>query len=55
MKPQKTSSWVIVEKGTTNSILEVFNENLLDRLNTEKYEAIPIRKYLGLINAKIKN
>lgn len=47
-------SWVIVEKGTQKAIFETHNENLKNTLNTDKYEMIPIRKYLEDLNEKIR-
>ena len=48
------SSLVIVEKSTGRAIFETFNLQIVKTLNTAKYEAIPIVKYLGDLNAAIK-
>lgn len=49
-----TASFVIRNKFTKEVICEIFNKNLLFRLNYEKYEAIPILHYLQEFNRKVK-
>jgi len=51
---KKSASWVIVNKETGEPVLETYNEKMLSKLNTEKYEAIPALKYLVALNKKIK-
>ena len=48
------ASWVIVEKSTGKAVLETFNPKVLSALNTEKYEAVEIGKYLGNLNRSIR-
>lgn len=43
-------SWVIKEKATGKVILETFDSSVVKALNTEKYEAVPILKYLESLN-----
>jgi hypothetical protein len=43
-------SWVIREKATGEVICETFDPTFVERLNTEKYEAVPILKYLESLN-----
>lgn len=50
----KTASWVIREKASGKVLIETFNEGWLRRLNTEKYEAVPILDYLYEVNQKVK-
>ena len=50
----KTASWIIRNKLTKEVICETFNPLVIDRLNTVKYEAIPILDYLVSINGKTK-
>jgi hypothetical protein len=47
-----TTSWVICNKQTGESILETFDPNKVQRLNTSKYVAIPIGEYLASLNNK---
>jgi hypothetical protein len=48
-------SWVIVRLSDNEAVCELTNyENVL-RLNTEKYKAVPVRKYSCELNRKIKN
>jgi hypothetical protein len=50
----RTASWVIRDKETKSPIMETFNPDLVDKLNTNKYEAVPIGQYLGEINGRPK-
>jgi len=48
----QTASWVIRNKETKEALFETFNEKLVSKLNTEKYEAVPILEYLVGLNKK---
>jgi hypothetical protein len=50
-----TASWVILEKSSTRVICETFDKHVVERLNTERYEAVPILDYLVGFNAKVRN
>lgn len=50
--PSKPASWVIRERGTGKVIMETFDQNIVQRLNTQRYEAVPIQVYLGSLNAR---
>jgi hypothetical protein len=50
----RTASWVIRDKETKAPIMETFNPELIGKLNTDKYEAVPIGQYLGEINGRPK-
>jgi hypothetical protein len=50
----RTASWVIRDKETKSPIMETFNPDLVDKLNTSKYEAVPIGQYLGEVNGRPK-
>ncbi len=50
--PSKPASWVIVEKGTGKAVMETFDGSILPKLNTNKYEAVPIQIYLGSLNKR---
>lgn len=45
-----TASWVIKRKETGEVIAETFLKNVVDAINTNKYEAVPIRDYLAGLN-----
>jgi len=49
---EKTTSWVIREKATGDVVLETFDPRKVEALNTEKYEAVPIREHLASLNRK---
>jgi hypothetical protein len=49
----RIGSWVIVRKGTLESVTEIFNPTLVAKINTEKYEALPALEYLQAINRQI--
>lgn len=46
-----TASWVIRETSSKRVICETFNVRAVERLNTMKYEAVPIHDYLVEVNA----
>lgn len=48
----RTASWVIRDKETKSPVMETFNPDIVDKLNTSKYEAVPIGQYLGEINGR---
>ena len=50
----KTASWVIIDKGTGEVILETFNIEFVNKIDKAQYNAIPILEYLGSINGKKK-
>lgn len=45
------NSWVIRNKLTGEVIAETWLEKVVEALNEEKYEAIPILEYLYSLNA----
>lgn len=46
------ASWVIVDKATGKSVMETFSQSVADKINKEKYEAIPVRLYLERLNER---
>ena len=44
------NSWVIISKETKQPILETWDWKVVEAVNTNKYEAIPILKYLASLN-----
>lgn len=50
----RTASWVLRDKETKAAVMETFDPEVVERLNTDKYEAVPIGQYLGEINGKAK-
>ncbi len=51
-KPAK--SWVFVEKSTQMAIYETFHKSVAEKVNAEKYEAVPAGKYLASLNRRLK-
>ncbi len=49
-----TASWVIKRKSDGMVLLETYNKRLVDRLNTTRYEAVPILDYLYSLNRPIR-
>lgn len=49
------ASFVIRNKFTKEVICETFNKEFVSRINTDKYEAVPILAYLCEINEGIRN
>ena len=50
----KTASWMIVNKLTGESVIELFNPDIVAKINTDKYKAVPILDYLVGIAQSIK-
>lgn len=48
----QTASWVIRNKETKEVLCEVFTKRIVEKLNTDKYEAVPILEYLVSLNRK---
>lgn len=48
------ASWVIRNKETGETVMETFDRAKVDKLNTAKYEAVPILQHLQEVNRKIK-
>ena len=46
----ESPSWVIRNRETGEAVLETFNPRTVDRINTEKYEAVPTLQHLQEIN-----
>ena len=51
----KTTSWVIVNIETDESIFETFDSAKVAALNTVKYKAVPILEWLQHLNRKYKS
>jgi len=47
---ERTASWVIRDKTTKQVVMETYDPKKVERLNTAKYEAVPIGQYLGELN-----
>ena len=47
------NSWIIVNVRTGEAVMETFDRSIANRV-TRKYKAVPARKYLEDLNAKIK-
>lgn len=48
-------SWVIVERGTLNSVCELFDRKNVERVNFAKYEALTTADYLGRLNRSLRS
>ena len=46
----KTASWVIVDKQTGAALFETFQAAIILKINTARYEAVPILTYLQGLN-----
>ena len=46
----KAQSWVLVELSTGKAIYETWSEAIADKVNTDKYKAVPIMEYLQGLN-----
>jgi len=46
----KTASWVIVNIETKKPLFETYSVKIVDAINTNKYQAVPILEYLQNFN-----
>lgn len=46
------TSHVIVSRATGKPVLETWNRRLLQHVNTEKYEVVPVLEWLVRVNGK---
>ena len=46
----KTASWVIIDTQTGAALFETFQASIILKINTARYEAVPILKYLQGLN-----
>ncbi len=44
------ASWVIKERATGKVLFETFSATIPERLNKERYEAVPILEHLAALN-----
>jgi hypothetical protein len=47
----RTASWVIVDKATGRAVFETFRASIADKVNTTRYEVVPILEWLHRVNA----
>lgn len=47
-----TASWVAVSKATGAAVAELYNPRLVEAVNRDKYDVIPILNYLQGLNKK---
>lgn len=52
LDPDNPASWVIKNKETGEILFETFDREVVDKLNTNKYEAVPILRHLQELNRK---
>jgi hypothetical protein len=46
----RVASWVIRDKATGEPKMETYARSSLARVNSQKYEAIPVHEYLAELN-----
>lgn len=50
----KAASWIIVELSTGNAVCELYTKTTVEKINNQKYKAVPVMEYLQSIS-KPKN
>jgi len=50
----KTASWVIIDKYTGAVLFETFQASIIPKINTARYDAVPILTYLQQLNRRLK-
>ncbi len=52
---QPVASWVIVDRSTRAVIFETFSASVAAKVNTAKYEVLPILAYLQAFNQAVQS
>jgi hypothetical protein len=50
----RSNSWIIVNRSTSEAILETWSEKVTAAINTKKYQVMTAYDYLCNLNSKIK-
>lgn len=50
----RAASWIIRNIETKQVIVETFRRDVVETIDTTKFEAVPILEYLQQLNAQIK-
>ena len=50
----RTASWIIVNRATGQVVFETFQLSVAGKVNTDKYEVVPILEWLQRINRQSK-
>jgi hypothetical protein len=48
-------SWVIIRRDSGEAVCELYDKDVIAKLNTEKYQAVEALEYLCALHEKIKN
>ena len=49
------TSWVIIKKDTGQAVLETYQSSILNKINADKYKAVPILEYLCSLNKQVQS
>ena len=52
LQGRKATSWVAVSKETGEAVREIQLQSIAEKVNTDKYDVIPVGKYLASLNKK---
>lgn len=47
-------SWVIVSRTSGEAVAEVFDSRTVEKLDADKYKAVPAMEYLAALNASVR-
>lgn len=50
-----TKSYMVVNKETEIAVLEFYNPNFIEKINTKKYKAVTTLYYLQNLNKQLKS
>lgn len=43
-------SWIVVNRGTNDAVIEIFTRSIAEKVNTVKYEVLTALQYLARLN-----
>lgn len=53
--PHGCGSWIVVRKGTLESVLEIFDRNIARCVDGDRFEVLTAMDYLGKFNASVRS
>lgn len=54
LQSSEPASWVVQEIATNRVLFETFDKAVVDALNTQRYQAVPILQYLQSLNRELR-
>ena len=53
--PHGCGSWIVVRKGTMDSVIELFDRRAAELVNADRYDVLTAADYLARFNASVRS